>query len=154
MPRSTLSKVRKSTALPTPPVGGLFNSFISSISKRNKETGMKVPVEAAIRLSILAHLNLRGKYLAVGTSRATPEIIWVRGYARGLRSASELYAQIAPVQSSRQLMNFHSYTFRNASYRTQLKIRSVVLGHHNQHSLQESIIIIHQMQNVKASTYF
>ena len=72
---STFSTDCKLTALPAPPVGGLFNSFISSMSKRSRETGIKVPVEEAIRFSILAHRNLRGKYRAVGTKRATPEII-------------------------------------------------------------------------------
>lgn len=68
----TLSKL---TALPTPPVGRLFNSFISSISRRYEDTGIKVPVAPARRLSILMHLSRRGKYRAVGTKDATPEII-------------------------------------------------------------------------------
>lgn len=71
----TFSTVRKSIDLPTPPAGDLLNSFISSMSKSDNATGIKVPVEAAIRLSILAHRNLRGKYREVGTKRATPEII-------------------------------------------------------------------------------
>lgn len=87
---NTFSMLRKSTALPTPPVGGLFNSFISSMSKRSIDTGTKEWVEAAIWFNILTHLNLRGKYLAVGTRRATPEIIWVNGYASCLKSDSEL----------------------------------------------------------------
>ncbi|KAK2458754.1 nucleolar complex protein [Trifolium repens] len=80
----------KSTAFPTPPVGGLFNSFISSISKRSIDTGTKDWVEAASLFNMRTHLNLRGKYLAVGTRRATPEIIWVSGYASCLKSDCEL----------------------------------------------------------------
>lgn len=48
-------------AFPTPPVGGLRNSFISNMSKRSGETGTKELVDAAILLSILMHRNLRGK---------------------------------------------------------------------------------------------
>lgn len=51
----------KSMALPTPPVGGLRNSLISNMSNKSRETGMKVLVEALIRLSILTQRNLRGK---------------------------------------------------------------------------------------------
>lgn len=58
---STFSIERKSTALPTPPVGGLRNSLNSRESSRSRETGMNEPVDALIRLSILTQRNLSGK---------------------------------------------------------------------------------------------
>lgn len=73
--KSTLRIENRSTALPTPPEGGLCNSFIFSMSRRSRETGINEPVEALIRLSILKHRNLTGKKQAEGAKRATPVII-------------------------------------------------------------------------------
>ena len=101
---STLSTELKSIECPTPPVGALFNSLNSNISRSSPVTGINVPVSFAILLSSLTQCIRKGKYRVVGTSCATPVIICVTGYTRGRRSFLPTYVQSTCTQSFRQLI--------------------------------------------------